>query len=238
MRYRSHWRRQRAQKLFYQHLLQGKDAKLVFDIGANEGNKTALFSTLVEKVVSVEPSPGALDILKGRFFYNPKVVIVGKGIGMEEGIGKFHLFEDADCYNTLSSKWTESLAQSTICGRPVKTPRTIIDIPVTTLDQLIKEYGVPSYIKIDVEGYELSVIRGLTHRVASLSFECNLPEFTDESIQILSILTERWPSSQFNYCLEDPPTRFEAEKWLSCSEMSRIVNTGMWPYMEIYQIGC
>ena len=42
---------------------------------------------------------------------------------------------------------------------------------VTTLDKLIEQYEVPSFIKIDVEGYELEVLKGLTRLVPALSFE-------------------------------------------------------------------
>ena len=41
----------------------------------------------------------------------------------------------------------------------------------TTLDQLIEEYGVPDYIKIDVEGGELNVIMGLTQKTPEIFFE-------------------------------------------------------------------
>ena len=44
-------------------------------------------------------------------------------------------------------------------------------MPVTTLDRLIAQHGVPSFIKIDVEGFEDQVLAGLTHPVPALSFE-------------------------------------------------------------------
>ncbi|MCK9364557.1 MAG: hypothetical protein M0P74_13285 [Syntrophales bacterium] len=42
---------------------------------------------------------------------------------------------------------------------------------MTTLDRLIDQYGMPKFCKIDVEGFELSVIRGLSAPVPYLSFE-------------------------------------------------------------------
>jgi FkbM family methyltransferase len=182
----------------------------VFDIGANEGEKTILFSSLVERVVSVEPSPAAVRILKQRFIHNPKVEIVGKGAGAHAGTAKLQMFGDADCYNTFSPK------------------------EITTLDQLIAEYGIPSYIKIDVEGYELEVIKGLRSGIALLSFECNLPQFSAETIECLSILSKRQRSARFRYCVTEPPAKFECQQWMSCDEMSTIVEAGQHRYMEIY----
>ena len=42
---------------------------------------------------------------------------------------------------------------------------------VTTLDRLIESYGVPAFIKIDLEGYELQVLQGLSRSVRGISFE-------------------------------------------------------------------
>lgn len=42
---------------------------------------------------------------------------------------------------------------------------------MSTLDALIGEFGAPSFIKIDVEGYEDAVLAGLSRPVAALSFE-------------------------------------------------------------------
>jgi hypothetical protein len=44
-------------------------------------------------------------------------------------------------------------------------------VPVTTLDLLIDRYGMPAFCKIDTEGYDLEVLRGLSKPLHALSFE-------------------------------------------------------------------
>jgi FkbM family methyltransferase len=224
----------RAERRFCRQVLSLVDAKLVFDIGANVGGKTTQYSSLVDKVVSVEPSPAAVDILKQRFARYANVVVLGKGVGAEEGTARFYLFGEADCYNTFSPKWAETLATSELCGRPHGAARETLDVPVTTLDQLVKEYGLPSYIKVDVEGYELQVIRGLSKPVPMLSFECNLPEFLGETVECVSLLSGLAPSALFNYCLEEPPVRFASERWLERNQLLDVLTTGNVRFAEIY----
>ena len=46
-----------------------------------------------------------------------------------------------------------------------------LQVPVTTLDHLAKEFGQPEYVKIDVEGFEINVLNGMTFNPRYLSFE-------------------------------------------------------------------
>jgi hypothetical protein len=56
-----------------------------------------------------------------------------------------------------------------------------------TLNKLIKIYGLPKFCKIDVEGYELNVIRGLSSKIPFISFEFHFKK-RDELIEILKRL--------------------------------------------------
>ena len=49
--------------------------------------------------------------------------------------------------------------------------RRCCEVAVTTLDALVAAHGPPAFVKIDVEGYELEVLKGLSRPVPALSFE-------------------------------------------------------------------
>jgi len=54
-----------------------------------------------------------------------------------------------------------------------------IMVATTTLDQLIARHGLPAFLKIDVEGFELHVLQDLSQPVPFISFEY-APELIDE----------------------------------------------------------
>src|SRR5690606_7912163 len=71
-------------------------------------------------------------------------------------------------------------------------------VKVQKLENFIKQFGVPKYIKIDVEGYEYEVLLGLETPVPLLSFEVNLPEFSEEAIKTLDYL-DRLSKGKYKY---------------------------------------
>jgi hypothetical protein len=136
---------------------------------------------------------------------------------------------------TISDKWTETLAHC-LDGRerPKMLPTKTIQVPITTLDKLIAQHGIPSFIKIDVEGAELDVIRGLSMKVPLVSVECNLPVFKNETIEIIALLSARDAGACFNFSTTEPPLRFESNEWLSSDVIRGIVEREEFGFMEIY----
>jgi hypothetical protein len=99
-------------------------------------------------------------------------------------------------------------------------------VETTTIDQLVEQQGTPFFIKIDVEGHELKVLRGMRRAAPYLSFEVNLPEFRAEGIECISVL-DALAKGEFNYATGNSlafanwmnRTRF-VEVLSSCSDSS------------------
>lgn len=146
------------QNKFYATFISPGD--LVFDIGACYGKKLASFLKIKAKVVAVEPQIICINFLK-KAFARGRVIFVQKAIGESEGSADFFQGDDHS-FSTMSKDWMKYTDHK--WNSPYK-------VQVTTLDKLIKKYGVPSYIKIDVEGFELQVLKGLSQPVKMISIE-------------------------------------------------------------------
>ena len=152
-------------QLFYHHFVD--KGSTVFDVGANVGTYTEAFLSLgAGKVVAVEPTPDLVRRLE--CIRDQRLTVVGAGVGKEAGTLPFNL-SNFSTLNSFSGEWLDKVAEEVPSGRPqwIKT----VNVEVTTLDALIREHGIPDFIKIDVEGAELQVLQGLTRSPKYLSFE-------------------------------------------------------------------
>jgi hypothetical protein len=91
---------------------------------------------------------------------------------------------------------------------------------MVTLDALIARYGLPAFCKIDVEGAEADIIRGLSHPIALIAFEY-LPPMLELSLEALDAL-ERRGSRLYNRVVGERH-KFVHERWLSASELRQIL---------------
>lgn len=217
---------------FYSSFLDLQSAnKLVYDIGANKGNKVKSFLKMGFSVVAAEPEKKALSTLYWRFGKNKNVTIVEKGVSDIEGNLDIHIADSRSGLNTLSDKWVDTLeAEKGNRWQKKHSFKNSYKIAVTTLDHLFAIYGKPYFIKIDVEGYENRVIKGMNQLPAFLSFETNLPEFLQETGECIHHLTKLSNKIAFNYSFAD---KLESEKWITPDEMMDIIKDPSIRYMEI-----
>lgn len=156
-----------AMDRLYGRFIQPGD--LVFDIGAHVGDRVAAFRRLGARVVAVEPQPPLARTLRLLYGRDAAVVIEPVALGRAPGTIEFFVNIDNPTVSTASSQFVEAAASAP--GWQGQTWSKRIPIAMTTLDRLIAHYGLPSFVKIDVEGFEAEVLAGLTRSVAALSFE-------------------------------------------------------------------
>lgn len=217
--------------LFYKNLLS--PGALIFDIGANIGNKSRLFAKFGSAVISLEPDMTNYELLVRRFKSKKKIKVLPLAVSNSRGTAKFYMLEPGSAYNTLNPKWKETLEDSEMNRwHDAKNFQKEVVVNTTTIDDLIKEYGKPGYIKIDVEGNELSCIEGLSQSIDIISFEANLPEFKNETLKILDHLNRINEKVRFNYVRNDES--FEFQEHLSYTDFYSFMRSTDMRYMEIF----
>lgn len=211
------------QAAFYRQFISQGD--LCFDVGYS-GDKTDVFLGLGARVVAVEPQIQCAGILKNKFGHNPNCIIVDKALGASEGEGIMYL-NDSDVLSSLSTEWIERMQES---GRFQGTLWTNqISVPVTSLDRLIEQHGIPAFCKIDVEGYEWHVLQGLSRPLPALSIEF-AEETIHNSVHCIHRLQELG-DYEFN-CVKGDNTSLELNQWVDtatiCSHLGQRTERFMW----------
>jgi FkbM family methyltransferase len=143
--------------------------------------------------------------LRKRFRWNRKVTVIPKGLAEKPGTLDFSICSEAHTISTFSEQWKTGRFAEYKWDK-------VIQVPVTTLDALIAAHGVPAYCKVDVEGFELSVLKGLTRPLPLLSFEFSR-EFIDNARECARYL-EGVGFDRFNYAAGEDP-HFAAQDWLT-----------------------
>ena len=178
--------------------------KLVFDIGANSGDKTGHFLSLgASKVVAVEPCTDVFTDLKYKFDKNNQVILENVAISDKAGLTTLYL-AGGRTTNTISDAFMQRTGQKRF---PAGSWREKITVKTTTLNDLIAKYGIPNFCKIDVEGAELQVIRGLSSPINFVSFEFTA-EFMEESFECMDLLSALDNRYKFNISINDAQPAF------------------------------
>jgi len=128
---------------------------LIFDIGSNIGQYALWFSTVAQKgkVICYEPDKKNYAFLTFNVLINEISNIEINNIGLSDKISRQKFYRDTKTGGRSGSLGKEFVGDSF--------QGSIQDVELSTLDTQIKKYGVPDFIKIDVEGFEYQVLKGL-----------------------------------------------------------------------------
>ena len=166
---------------------------LIFDIGVNNGEFTreALLRYPEAKVIGVDPSPASVSNIPQDLWTDERFEFVYRAASDEDGQTlNFYLDPTQTGIGTISKKWmTDSrFAKGSTLLKPNSGHwgEKPIQVRSITLDSLIKSYGKPDYVKVDVEGYEYEVFKGLSEKVGLITFE-----WSEEDMEALTMCVSR-----------------------------------------------
>ncbi len=178
---------------FYRPFVQ--PGELCFDVGAHVGNRIRVFLALGAQVIAVEPQPQMMRWLRWLYGRHPRVTLIAAAVGAQAGTATLHISRRTPTVSTLSADWITAVQQDPSFAR-VRW-ETAVSVPVLTLDELITRFGRPAFCKLDIEGYEVEALRGLSQPLPALSFE-HIPAAAHLTIACTARLAELG-TYQFNY---------------------------------------
>ena len=159
--------RNQAMDVLYARFLRPGD--LAFDIGAHVGDRISSFRRLGARVVAAEPQPGPARVLRLLHGRDPDVTLLPVAVGDRVGEAILHVNSRNPTVSTVSGDFVR--AAEGAGGWEEQVWDASVTVACVTLDRMIGDYGCPSFLKIDVEGFEDRVLAGLTAPVPALSFE-------------------------------------------------------------------
>lgn len=188
------------------------EESICFDIGANSGNKALEMLEIAKMVICIEPQPDCCNTLRCRLPKEKSIII---NAACSSSSSKMNM--KISQYSTLSTMSDDFIAETSKNRfRGVSWDKTI-EVNTITLDSIIKKYGVPDFCKIDVEGYEDTVLSGLSTPIPIISIEFT-PELKNKSFLCIDRLLSLSDSYLFNYSEGETGT-FYFKEWLCPSEM-------------------
>jgi FkbM family methyltransferase len=137
--------------------------RVVYEIGAFQGILTLFFSSRAKEVIAYEPNPPSYDRVLHNLRLNGRTNVRVRNLAVGEQPGTLTLVCDP-----LMPGGTSGDPQ--VAGQMKgSSPVTTVDVPVVTIDEdaSMAQLPPPDLVKIDIEGMELSALKGMTRTLTS-----------------------------------------------------------------------
>src|SRR5262245_46495879 len=159
--------RDAAMDALYARFVRAGD--LTFDIGSHIGDRIGAFRRLGARVVALEPQPLCARAIRAIYTGDDKVTLIESACGAQPGTLTLQINSANPTVSTASADFIR--AADGAGGWEGQVWDATVEVPCTTLDALVAEHGAPAFAKIDVEGFEDTVLEGLSQPLPTLSFE-------------------------------------------------------------------
>ncbi|RFC63650.1 FkbM family methyltransferase [Fulvimarina endophytica] len=163
-----------------------KPGDLVVDVGANVGS---LLLPMAERVgpdgrlIACEPTPACISALRNTIAVNgleTRVDLKPVAVGSSEATARLHLGTNSS-FNSLAELEPDGSDE-----------RNGIDVEVSTLDRLVPSEQSPALVKIDVEGLELEVLRGMNGILSRSPDIALVAEYGPSHLERIGVRPQDW----------------------------------------------
>jgi FkbM family methyltransferase len=131
--------------------------RLVFDVGCHTGEDSEFYLKKGFHVVAVEANPFLCSELKQKFrdhIAGGRFLLIEKAIAEKEGNVTFFMNEKLAIWGTINAEFARRNAAHDAGS-------TEIDVPSVRFSTLLRQFGVPYFLKVDIEGSDLLCLESL-----------------------------------------------------------------------------
>lgn len=139
---------------------------LIYDVGMHKGEDTDYYLKKGFDVVAFEANPEMVHVCRERFRkeINEGRLIIVEGAIVDFGelankeIKTVHFYKNTDVsvWGTVASDWAER-------NEKLGTHSEKIEVPAVNFTDCLAKYGIPYYLKIDIEGMDIVCLKSLLH---------------------------------------------------------------------------
>ena len=155
-----------AANIELERLIKGLDVKIIIDIGSNKGQFILLTEKLLncKKIYSFEPIKELIEKQKKFFFYRDNINFYNFALGQKTEKKKYFLIKRKDSSSFLKINENINNADYLIENE--------INVNIHCLDNIINNQDLSdtTLVKIDVQGYELEVLKGSLRILKKIKF--------------------------------------------------------------------
>ncbi|HEY6444004.1 MAG TPA: FkbM family methyltransferase [Candidatus Acidoferrales bacterium] len=145
-----------------------RDPDLIFDVGLFDGGDAAYYLARGYKVVAIDANPSMVEKARNRFkddVETKRLNLLNVGIGKSPGTATFWVSDKPEW-----SSFNEEIASRD------GTEHRPVPVPVVPFSELLSQFGIPHYLKIDIEGNDklcLESLKGIDlPQYVSVEAEC------------------------------------------------------------------
>jgi FkbM family methyltransferase len=166
-----------------------KHKDLVYDIGMHKGEDTEFYLRKGFRVVAFEADPDLVELCRNRFrqfIDQDRLTIVAGAIIDRDAIGPdqqkvwFYRNNDVSVWGTVCVNWAERNAR-------LGASSSILEVDVIDFARIMQQHGIPHYMKIDIEGFDMACINALRlfrERPDYISLESDKTSFANIKLEI------------------------------------------------------
>ncbi|MET0659707.1 MAG: FkbM family methyltransferase [Steroidobacteraceae bacterium] len=218
-------RRESASMELFARLVRERDT--VIEVGGHIGYISLYFSKLVGPdggVIVFEPGTNNLPYTRANLRSKSNVQLIESAVADFCGKASFYVEDYTGQNNSLISDYSRFDDNLKNAGIQLQVKKSVVEVDCLTLDEFVTKLAVrpPSFIKIDVEGAELAVLKGMQRTLRSENLAL-MVEVTEHAAAVYDLLTAAGfkPYSDRRTRIRNPEGLRENTFWLKDTDPRR-----------------